>query len=116
MKNFTIWNQYIWKIYVILCQYWWPVKDNYWTLIYTDLTQDIISDIRDIFRESINKNSIILDQFQYFTLLRIIDMFLLYMWDDEFSTVTWKKFYEDGISLHNQMRRYFRGLPSELEK
>jgi hypothetical protein len=68
-------------------------------------------EVRDIFRNFKDSNQLELDIYQYFTLLRVLDFFLLDMGVDEFSTVTGLDYYEDGILLLNDLRRQFIGLP-----
>jgi hypothetical protein len=52
-------------------------------------------DIRDLFRNFSDSSQLDLDIYQYFTLLRVLDFFLLDLGVDEFSTVTGLDYYED---------------------
>lgn len=111
MKKISIEKNMFEKIRNILEQFWWPVKDNYPTRVFTDLTTELIMEVRDIFRNFKDSNQLELDMYQYFTLLRVLDFFLLDMGVDEFSTVTGLDYYEDGIVLLNDLRRQFIWLP-----
>ena len=111
MKKISIERNEFEKIRTILEQFWWPVKDKYPTRIFTDLTTELIMDIRDLFRNFSDSSQLDLDIYQYFTLLRVLDFFLLDLGVDEFSTVTGLDYYEDWIVLLNDLRRQFIGLP-----
>ncbi len=111
MKELLIGTNEFSKIRTILEQFWWPVKDKYPTRIFTDLTTDLIVEIRDLFRNFPESNWLKLDIYQCFTLIRVLDFFLLDMGVDEFWTVTGLDYYEDWIVLLNDLRRNFAWLP-----
>lgn len=115
MKTITLSANEVKIIQNILEQFWWPVKDTFPTRKFTDLTTELIMDMRDIFREAKYPKTLELNSYEYFTLIRILDFFLLRMGYDEFWTVTGLDFYKDGILLINNLRRRFIDLKSDCD-